>query len=92
MTFRGIGPGKVMVPKLAPFGYLDASETEVGIVPGNYAVLFGRDVNAHDLTYPAGPALFGEGIEHGEFHFAVQHSAAHKPKIQLNGFVNYASN
>ena len=31
-------------------------------------------------------ALFDQGIKHGEFHLALQHAAAHQPKVQFNAF------
>ena len=80
--------GHVILPHLPVSGIqFYAAETQAGVVRGNHTVLLGGDIHTHDSADAPLLALFDEGIKHGEFHLALQHTAAHKPKVQLDCLV-----
>ena len=60
-----------------------AVEAKAGIVSSDHAVFLGRNIDADDLADATRLTLFDQRIKHGEFHLALQHAAAHQPKIEL---------
>src|SRR5271163_871531 len=64
------------------FGYIWL-KAQCGIKVRYHAVLRGGQIVSHDTFDPSAPSSFSNGIEHGHLHVALQHAAAHEPKIHV---------